>query len=483
MPLLSPIRADNFVRAPDALQKVCIDHFLVPVNDVFFNYWNCEAKIMLLYGGPGGTKSTFYAAKLINECMNTPYFKCIYGRKVKDNVRESMFATLCDFIEQYDLQDEFLYSRADKSSMVIRHWSTGNVFLPFGADNVKKLKSLKDPTHIWCDEFDQFLQSDFMELLPRLRVPGVKTQFCGCFNTKDVTPDHWLWKLFFNPKKPFLDQLREKIPDADMDLVPVFCNYEDNQFINHKDYEQVLWMAAGFDEDVFRQTAKGHWGSTDMSGKYAWAFNEGMQVVDVTTPEGKERMNIDASSPLYISFDFNVDPMTAIVFQFRKDVWLKVFAEIRLRNSDIYEMIDRIKTEYADYYIMITGDASGKNRSGLTKGKRSYVTTIKKGLRLKNNRSKFPGANPSYGDARLVLNAVLRKLKVEIASTCLFLINDLTTIKVDETGKINKAKEEKKQKNHLLDTFKYACWNFLRSIVRMDNEEEQTPDNPDEDDE
>lgn len=482
MPLLYPIRAVNFVRAPVELQDICIQNYLVPVNDVFFDFWNCEAKIMLLYGGPGGTKSTWYASKLINECMNRPYFKCIYGRKVKDNVRESMFATLCDFIETYGLQDEFIYSRAPKSSMVIRHWPTGNIFLPFGADNVKKLKSLKDPTHIWCDEFDQFDQADFMELLPRLRKPGVKTQFCGCFNTKDVNPDHWLWKLFFDPKKPFLDQLRERIPDADLDLVTVFCNYTENVFINHKEYEQVLWMAAGFNEEVFRQTAKGEWGSTDMSGKYAWAFAEGTHIVDMGTPEGRERMKIDPSSPLYISFDFNVDPMTAIVFQFRKDQWLKVFAEIRLRNSDIFEMINRIKTDYGEYFIIITGDASGKNRSGLTKGKRSYVTTIKKKLKLKSTRSKFPSANPSYGDARLVLNAVLKKLKVEIASTCMFLIDDLKTIKVDSHGLINKIKEEKKGKNHLLDTFKYACWNFLRSIVRMDDPDEQTPDD-DEDDE
>lgn len=467
MAKLIPIKASRFVEAPVDLQDICLANGMVPTNDVFFPHWYNQSDIILLYGGFGSGKSNFAADRLLDKCMNQPYFKCIYGRKVKDTVRESVFAMLCDRIEDLGLQDEFNYSRAGTSSMVIRHWKTGNVFLPFGADNIKKLKSLKDPTDILCDEFDQFDFIDFKELWPRLRVAGVKCQFWGLFNTVDVNKTHWLYDMFFNPKKPFIEKLRELVPGATTELLTVFCNYTDNYFIDRKLYEEKLWGSAGFDPVRFRQIAKGEWGSSDMTNKYAWAYDEEVHVVDVTTAEGRLLMTIDPRIPVYVSFDFNVDPMTAIVFQTDRKTWLKVYFEFRLRNSDIYEMTERIKVDLAGYFLVITGDATGKARNGNVRGKKSYIDTLRSELKLNGPRVQFPSKNPSFFDARLVLNAVLRKIKVLISSECQFLRNDLHTITVNEAGVIDKKKQEALLKNHLLDTFKYACWNYLKQIVKL----------------
>lgn len=81
--------------------------------------------------------------------------------------------------------------------MIITCKTNGNKFIPFGADKADKLKSIKDPTHIWCEEFDQFAFTDFKHLYPTLRTLRGVNRFIGSFNTHEVLPTHWILKLFF----------------------------------------------------------------------------------------------------------------------------------------------------------------------------------------------------------------------------------------------------------------------------------------------
>src|SRR5438105_5553296 len=102
-----PAKASVFSTLAVDVRGILIDNGAVPVNDVFFDLWNDRSKILLLYGGYGSGKSVFIVDKLLNHCMKDGYFRCFYGRKVRDKIRESVFATLVDRIEELHLEHLF----------------------------------------------------------------------------------------------------------------------------------------------------------------------------------------------------------------------------------------------------------------------------------------------------------------------------------------------------------------------------------------
>src|ERR1051326_1696520 len=116
----APVKASRFLQLDPEVRKLLIVNGAVPVNDIYFDLWNDDSKILILYGGFGSGKSVFFVDKLIDECLNAEYFRCFFGRKVYDAVRESIFLTITDRIEERGLIGEFLYSKADNSTMIIK---------------------------------------------------------------------------------------------------------------------------------------------------------------------------------------------------------------------------------------------------------------------------------------------------------------------------------------------------------------------------
>jgi PBSX family phage terminase large subunit len=456
---LKPLIASEFIQLEPEIKELLVNSGAVPVNNVFFDLWEDQSDIWLLHGSYGSGKSIFIADYLINKSLNSEYFKCLFGRRVHDTLRGSVHATLCDRIKYFNLQNKFIFSTSPNGSMFIQCKENGNSFHPFGADNIDSLKSFKDPTHIFCEEFDQFEQTDFAVLYSRLRTEGAQLQFIGAFNTEKVHPEHWIKKYFF-------DKYKEAERDTHSKIKRVFCNYSDNSFIDQAKYEERLWMAAGYDEKKFLQIARGEWGSLDTRNVFAYAFERTKHVVDVLMPDGKQLMQIDKRLPLYFSLDINVDPMTCIVCQFYKMEWLKIIDEYHLKNSNIFELTERIQTDYGEYYKVITGDASARSRDANSKNGRSIILNIKNELKLSDRQLQFPASNPNVKNTRMVMNALFQKHpKIYISSKCLWLIDDLLTVTVDEHGDMDKEKD--KTRSHLTDCCRYIMFNYFKGFISI----------------
>ena len=305
---ITPVKASAFKLLPKEMQDISIQNNIYPVNDVFWDIRNDESKILLLYGGYGSGKSIFEFDKLLDECLTPGYFRCFYGRKVMDTNRISTFLTLTDRIEERYLQDRFTFSKAENSSMVIRCPETGGSFTPFGADNIDKLKSVKDPSHIICEELDQFTLKDFGVLISRLRTQKTKTKFIGLFNTTTVKKDHWIKGVFFPDKNNNkLKELSDQGVDfSDYTVTKLFCNYTDNYFLNKHEYEQQMWFAAGFNKQKFEEIAKGLWGADEKDSPFVYTYDEKKHI-------GATEVN--PALEVKLSFDFNCDPITCYVGQ------------------------------------------------------------------------------------------------------------------------------------------------------------------------
>lgn len=114
-------------------------------------------------GGRGSTKSSFISEKIIELLENNPTMCAVVLRKVKDTLKDSVFAQLewaIDILgETYPKIKENW--KITKSPLEMTNTITGQKIYFRGADDYGKIKSLKPPTNMyigitWYEEYDQF---------------------------------------------------------------------------------------------------------------------------------------------------------------------------------------------------------------------------------------------------------------------------------------------------------------------------------------
>ena len=145
-------------------------YVVIPAKDIASSFSDINRDIddrehreYYLEGGRGSTKSSFISEKIIELLENNSRMCCVVLRKVKDTLKDSVFAQLewaIDTLsETYpNLKDHY---KLTKSPLEITNTKTGQVIYFRGADDYGKIKSLKTPKDMyvgitWYEEFDQF---------------------------------------------------------------------------------------------------------------------------------------------------------------------------------------------------------------------------------------------------------------------------------------------------------------------------------------
>jgi hypothetical protein len=158
--------------------------------------------------------------------------------------------------------------------------------------------------------------------------------------------------------------------------------------------------------------------------------------------------------PIICSMDFNKDPMTCLVGQ-QIDLWtVYAFAEIDMSDGSTPEVADQIKSDYSPwlYNIDVAGDATGRNRSALTKGNLNHYRILKDVLELTDDQIRVPSVNPAISDSRVLCNSVLKNANFYITEACKKTIHDLEMAMVDNEGNLIKNET---YPCHKLDSFRY----------------------------
>lgn len=443
------VKASKFVHLPEEYQQLLVKSgHVIPVNDKFFEYFGSREEIIFFYGSYGNGKSKFVAQDLVEKCRFDDYFKCFFGRKVKDTVRVSLFDEICTEIEERGMEDEFVYSRADNSSMIITHKKTGNKFIPFGADNSRNLKSIKDATHIVCDEFDQFTEKDYGFLLSRLRTKKAQTQFIAMFNTEPLVQSHWITKSFFNKDKPH-------------DVKMVFGTYKENYFINKEEYDKKLRQIANGREHVYKAIAEGHLGASDNDNPFFYAYSRKKHFTF-------ERYNIDKQQFFDISFDFNKMPCVCVIGQINRLTLrhstirvLMATPQTKFGLSSLEALCMLVKEEFIDTglvvpaRIRVTGDAAGNSGSADRQESVTFYTIIMKTLGIYSNQVHIKKTNFLHETSSRVCNYAMTEIPegfftlVDVQE----LEDDMNNAYYDEKNTLNEAK--KKLGLHIVDAARY----------------------------
>lgn len=454
---MRPLEASLFKPLPDQLKLQLLLSGVVPVNDSFVPFWDNTNKVNLFYGSYGSGKSVAIVDILINHCINDKYFRCYYGRKIFETVRGTVFKTITDRIKELKKESLFIFSDFPNGSMTIVCKKNKNEFNPFGANNPDSLKSIKDPTHIFCDEMDQLSFYDFGILYSRLRTEKAVTQFYGAFNTEKIYQSHWIRKVLFDGE--FAGQsVRHK------------STYRDNYFIDQDDYYEKLKLIANGNAAVLNAIANAEWGIVRTGGEFWKQFNEAKHVKKLSYQPGV----------IYLSLDENVTPyVTCTCWQVRGQT-INQIKEILCTSPDnnapkaAHKVADWLYSiEHTDM-VFVCGDPSGNKRSTVDQNSKSFYYKFIEVLRERRYRvtDKVMKSAPEVALSGAFVNAIyennLYGWSINISDTCYSSIEDYIMVKEDAEGKMQKTKEKDietgvtyEPRGHISDSKRYMILTVL----------------------
>lgn len=197
---------------------------------------------------------------------------------------------------------------------------------------------------------------------------------------------------------------------------------------------------------------------------FAWAFDKNKHVAtDLTNPIWQG----DREHYLYLSFDFNKNPITCSVIQHINGC-IYVIKQYKLPHSDIYLLCERIKIEFGGFLMIVTGDETGNNGNAALKDNLNYYKIIQMQLGLNSTQFKLPSKNPPIKENQTLVNSILSHYPVQIhPKNAEALIYDLQNVSLLADGEIKKGnREDSKQQADSLDCFRYYLNQFHKHFIK-----------------
>lgn len=437
-----------------------------------------DIDIEFLYGGRDSGKSHFTAQKLIIDCLQLPYFRCIMIKKTHESIKDSQWQTIKDIVEDWGIGHLFKFKTAPLEIICIVN---NNKFISRGCDNPTKLKSIRNPSHAWYEEGDQISLEDFTTITTTLRTSIGKVKQYFLFNPelpKGVTDkkDFWLYKNYFSHTndKNFTKEIEFDIKGKiyKTKYRATHSTYLDNLTNVTADRIAMYENLKITNPSKYLPYCLGEWGQYSNEVPFFYGYNK-MKHFAHTNYEPKVEYYID------IGFDFNITPCVCVIGQFdRENQIYHIFDTIMQDHTNIYNLSSlqavcrKIKEKYLDsgYYlrsrIRITGDASGRSGSADRQVKQNYYYTIQKELQLLPQQFYVRGANLPHTVSGEIINEVF----VNMRNNALILHNqdllerDIETSFPDAKQSLNEAKA--KFGLHVLDAWRYLMdfwFNFDKS--------------------
>jgi phage terminase large subunit len=395
----------------------------IQTNPIYSPYYQDQSRFLVIHGGAGSGKSVFISAKIIRRICEEKGHKILVIRKVASTLKDSVYAELCSRIDEWGISKHVHRNKTDKTL----YFDNGNVIMCKGLDEPEKIKSIEGITSIWVEEATELKEEDFDQLV--LRVRGEKQnyiQFILSFNPIDE--NHWIKRRLIDTKEATV----------------CHSTYKDNLFLDDE-YIDSLNRLKHTNSLYYQIYCLGEWGIVDTSNKFLYSFSKETHV---------KQCKFDENYPVKLAFDFNLEPFAVSVYQTPNRNTINVIDKVRLNNSDIYQVCDHIKAKYPNHFFIVTGDASGKNRTGTARGKTSYWRIIKQELKLKDQQIRLRSMNLGLIESRVLCNSALQHKTINIDPSQTELINDCAYATVDDKGIL--VKDRKKNANDFLDGFRYA---------------------------
>lgn len=415
-----------------------------------------EKRYIIAYGSRGSGKTHHIVLKLLLRSFESEYNHILYVNKEFRHIKIQQYAEFKKIASQVGLSDYFTFYDGDYR---IVNNVTGTRFTPIGMDDAEKTKGISDPTIIWWDEITKGTKEDFLTLNALLRTPlSTKHQFIISFNP--VSESHWLRSYFFTESDGYV--LNDNFKDV------AYLNhstFQNNDFIDKEMYYATLLQNAQGNTNRMLVDIKGLWGVEKIENPFFYAFNESLHYVD-------ERYKLSENTQIILSFDFNNNPTTLLIGQVdgkKISVFDLILADENTISglSPLEAVCHKFKENYLDSgllvpaYIIVTGDATGRNKTADNSSNRGFYTKIKTILHLGDSQIKIRKQNITHVLSRELCNGLLYNTDFTIYKSAKLLCNGLNIAYADKDGSLNEAKKKYEKDGdttfHIVDTFRYFC--------------------------
>lgn len=423
----------------------------------YYEIRKASTRFVVVYGGAGSSKSySAHQNELIQLMTRRRNDTLVLRKHSVDNVL-STFKLFEDIITSWQCKHLFRFNRSSDNRR-ITYIRTGASLIFKGLDDVEKLKSIAGIQRIMIEEGNQITEDDFKQV--NLRVRGVEDiQITLLLNP--ISENHWIKTQMVNPPKYGNDGMQSEGRYNDRCTVLKFT-YHHNKFLTDED-RQVYESYKTIDENFYRVYVLGEWGIENKDGKFAWAFSSNKHV---------QPTHHNTELPTWATFDFNVNPLACIVAQvYREEKRIDFIECIKLDNSDIYKMCERLLVNYPDAIWQVTGDATGQNRQAISRDNLNYYHIIQQELGLHPRQLYVPSVNPRVEENQLVVNYALQNWDIRVdPDRCGPLIYDLTYVSMTADKKIIKDRTSQEKYADFLDAARYiiniVVGDEIRSKIR-----------------
>lgn len=404
----------------------------IHINEAYVPALESTNRYLFLVGGAGSGKSVAAAQKIVGRAIRESPHRLLVVRKVARTLRSSVYQLLLDVIADHKATGLF---EVNKTEMRFTYKPTGSEIICAGLDDVEKLKSIQGITSIWIEEATETSQDDYDQLDLRMRGNTASyKQIMATFNP--ISVNHWL---------------KQRVERDDSQVI--HTTYLDNDFID-ADYKAVLDQKAAVNPNYARIYRDGEWGLPE--AERPWAYNFDMQ-------RNVGEVELNPKAPVYLSFDFNINPMTVTAHQYKYMKYYHTLYEWRVQNTGVSQVCDMIKASpIGNCHLIITGDASGRSRSA-TSGNINNYMIIQAKLKVHGGQLRVPKRNPALSESRTLSNHILaihpNRL---IHPRCEYLIADLQNVEGNDD---DKCVPPDKMMGHLLDGMRYMDYTFFPYFV------------------
>ena len=189
------------------------------------------------------------------------------------------------------------------------------------------------------------------------------------------------------------------------------------------------------------------------SGGTSWlyTFNESVHVVD--------ELPYLRSFPVYLSFDFNANPVSCVAIQRGTNKFLHIFKEFS-GDMQLDELCKLVRGYFKGSILFVTGDASGNRHDvGFSGRNQTYYTIIKEYLGISERQLHLNKKNLLHNDSRMLCNTMFNSYPgLRISATgCPKLLEDCRIAQLDESsGVAGRLKKDRgRYKMDLFDAMRY----------------------------
>jgi len=414
-------------------------YVVIPAKDISSNFVDINRSIddreyreYYFEGGRGSTKSSYISEKIIELLENNPRMCAVVLRKVKDTLKDSVYAQLEWAIDTLSETYPGIKERykLTKSPLEITNTKTGQIIYFRGADDYGKIKSLKTPKDkyvgiTWYEEFDQFAGMNEVRKINQSLVRGGEdfVQFYS-YNTPAST------QHFVNIEK----------------IIP-----KDSRIVHLSDYRTVpiKWLGSAFvDEAEFLKSVNEKLYNNEYLGLMTGVGGNVFENVELREITDEEIDNFDYTYQ-GIDFGYFPDPLAWTKCSYNPSQrTLYIYDEFvvnKMSNADVWEHLKEEKGVTED--DMIIADSAEPKSIGDFKAYGCLMKGAEKG--------------PGSVDYSMKWLSSLAKIVID-ANRCPVSAKEFSTYEYQKDKDDNYISGYVDADNHCIDSIRYALNNIWK---------------------